>query len=277
MSNLKVACIQTNSKSDPNINIREVSSLIRAARSNGAELITTPEVVGMLEPNREKALNKAQPENYHGVLREFRALSRDLAIWLLIGSISIKLSNGKLANRSFLINPDGQIIARYTKIHMFDVEVNDGSIYRESATYQPGTSACLARTPWGLVGLTICYDIRFPALYRDLAKAGAKIIFIPSAFTEVTGEAHWHILQRARAIENGCFIVSAAQTGMHEQNRKTFGHSIIVDPWGNILADADKDVGFITADLDLNLVDEVRKKIPSLTHDREYSKSFKAC
>jgi predicted amidohydrolase len=277
MSNLKVACIQTNSKSDPNINIREVSSLIRAARSKGAELITTPEVVGMLEPNREKALNKAQPENYHGVLREFRALSRDLAIWLLIGSISIKLSNGKLANRSFLINPDGQIIARYTKIHMFDVEVNDGSIYRESATYQPGTSACLARTPWGLVGLTVCYDIRFPALYRDLAKAGAKIIFIPSAFTEVTGEAHWHILQRARAIENGCFIVSAAQTGMHEQNRKTFGHSIIVDPWGNILADADKDVGFITADLDLNLVDEVRKKIPSLTHDREYSKSFEAC
>ena len=277
MSNLKVACIQTNSKSDPNINVREVSSLIRAARSNGAELITTPEVVGMLEPNREKALNKAQPENYHGVLREFRALSRDLAIWLLIGSISIKLSNGKLANRSFLINPDGQIIARYTKIHMFDVEVNDGSIYRESATYQPGTSACLARTPWGLVGLTICYDIRFPALYRDLAKAGAKIIFIPSAFTEVTGESHWHILQRARAIENGCFIVSAAQTGMHEQNRKTFGHSIIVDPWGNILADADKDVGFITADLDLNLVDEVRKKIPSLTHDREYSKSFEAC
>ena len=277
MSNLKVACIQTNSKADPNINIREVSSLIRAARSKGAELITTPEVVGMLEPNREKALNKAQPENYHGVLREFRALSRDLAIWLLIGSISIKLSNGKLANRSFLINPDGQIIARYTKIHMFDVEVNDGSIYRESATYQPGTSACLARTPWGLVGLTICYDIRFPALYRDLAKAGAKIIFIPSAFTEVTGEAHWHILQRARAIENGCFIVSAAQTGMHEQNRKTFGHSIIIDPWGNILADADKDVGFITADLDLNLVDEVRKKIPSLTHDREYSKSFEAC
>ena len=277
MSNLKVACIQTNSKSDPNINIREVSSLIRAARSKGAELITTPEVVGMLEPNREKALNKAQPENYHGVLREFRALSRDLAIWLLIGSISIKLSNGKLANRSFLINPDGQIIARYTKIHMFDVEVNDGSIYRESATYQPGTSACLARTPWGLVGLTVCYDIRFPALYRDLAKAGAKIIFIPSAFTEVTGEAHWHILQRARAIENGCFIVSAAQTGTHEQNRKTFGHSIIVDPWGNILADANKDVGFITADLDLNLVDEVRKKIPSLTHDREYSKSFKAC
>ena len=277
MSNLKVACIQTNSKSDPNINIREVSSLIRAARSNGAELITTPEVVGMLEPNREKALNKAQSENFHDVLREFRALSRDLAIWLLIGSISIKLSNGKLANRSFLINPDGQIIARYTKIHMFDVEVNDGSIYRESATYQPGTSACLARTPWGLVGLTVCYDIRFPALYRDLAKAGAKIIFIPSAFTEVTGEAHWHILQRARAIENGCFIVSAAQTGMHEQNRKTFGHSIIVDPWGNILADADKDVGFITADLDLNLVDEVRKKIPSLIHDREYSKSFKVC
>ena len=276
MSNLRVACIQTNSKSDPNINIKEVSSLICEAKSDGAELITTPEVVGMLEPNREKALDKAQAENDHRVLREFRNLSRDLSIWLLIGSISIKLSDSKLANRSFLINPDGQIIARYTKIHMFDVEVNDGSTYNESATYQPGNSACLARTPWGLVGLTICYDIRFPALYRDLAKAGARIIFIPSAFTEVTGEAHWHVLQRARAIENGCFIVSAAQTGTHEQKRKTFGHSIIIDPWGNVLEDADKSVGFIIADLDLNLVNEARNKIPSLSHDKDYSKSFRA-
>ena len=276
MSNLRVACIQTNSKSDPNINIKEVSSLICEAQSDGAELITTPEVVGMLEPNREKALDKAQAENDHSVLREFRNLSKDLSIWLLIGSISIKLSDSKLANRSFLINPAGQIIARYTKIHMFDVEVNDGSTYKESTTYQPGTSACLARTPWGLVGLTICYDIRFPALYRDLAKAGARIIFIPSAFTEVTGEAHWHVLQRARAIENGCFIVSAAQTGIHEQKRKTFGHSIIIDPWGNVLAEADKSVGFIIADLDLNLVNEARNKIPSLSHDRNYSKSFRA-
>tara|TARA_B100000927_G_scaffold216915_1_gene177091 strand:+ start:236 stop:1069 length:834 start_codon:yes stop_codon:yes gene_type:complete len=276
MSNLRVACIQTNSKSDPNINIKEVSSLICEAQSDGAELITTPEVVGMLEPNREKALDKAQAENDHSVLREFRNLSKDLSIWLLIGSISIKLSDSKLANRSFLINPAGQIIARYTKIHMFDVEVNDGSTYKESTTYQPGTSACLARTPWGLVGLTICYDIRFPALYRDLAKAGARIIFIPSAFTEVTGEAHWHVLQRARAIENGCFIVSAAQTGIHEQKRKTFGHSIIIDPWGNVLAEADKCVGFIIADLDLNLVNDARNKIPSLSHDRNYSKSFRA-
>ena len=276
MSNLRIACIQTNSKSDPNINIKEVSSLICEAKSDGAEMITTPEVVGMLEPNREKALDKAQAENDHSVLREFRNLSRDLSIWLLIGSISIKLSDSKLANRSFLINPDGQIIARYTKIHMFDVEVNDGSTYNESATYQPGNSACLARTPWGLVGLTICYDIRFPALYRDLAKAGARIIFIPSAFTEFTGEAHWHVLQRARAIENGCFIVSAAQTGTHEQKRKTFGHSIIIDPWGNVLADAGKSVGFIIADLDLNLVNEARNKIPSLSHDRDYSKSFRA-
>ena len=276
MSNLRVACIQTNSKSDPNINIKEVSSLICEAKSDGAELITTPEVVGMLEPNREKALDKAQAENDHSVLREFRNLSKELSIWLLIGSISIKLSDSKLANRSFLINPAGQIIARYTKIHMFDVEVNDGSTYKESTTYQPGTSACLARTPWGLVGLTICYDIRFPALYRDLAKAGARIIFIPSAFTEVTGEAHWHVLQRARAIENGCFIVSAAQTGIHEQKRKTYGHSIIIDPWGNVLAEADKCVGFIIADLDLNLVNDARNKIPSLSHDRNYSKSFRA-
>ena len=261
MSNLRVACIQTNSKPDPNINIKEVSSLICKASSDGAELITTPEVVGMLEPNREKALYKAQAEIDHSVLRNFEIYRRSYLFGYLLGrSQSNFLTARSLLIKSFLIDPDGQIIARYTKIHMFDVEVNDGSTYRESATYQPGTSACLARTPWGLVGLTICYDIRFPALYRDLAKAGARIIFIPSAFTEIYWRSHWHVLQRARAIENGCFIVSAAQTGIHDHKRKTFGHSIIIDPWGNVLADADKDVGFIIADLDLNLVNEARNK-----------------
>ena len=271
---IKIACVQTNSKPDPETNILEVGDLIREAKSKGADFVTTPEVVGMLEPDREEALRKAEPESEHRVLREFRDLASSLKVWLLIGSLSIKISETKLSNRSFLLDPDGQIVARYSKIHMFDVQVGDGNKYSESKTYQPGTEVSLAKTPWGFMGLTICYDIRFPMLYRELAKAGAKIIFIPSAFTEVTGEAHWHVLQRARAIENGCFIVSAAQVGNHAQNRKTFGHSIIVDPWGNVLADAGKTTGVIVAEVDLGLVEQARNKIPSLFHDREYLKLF---
>lgn len=272
MTIIKVACVQTNSKPNPETNVIEVSKMIREAKSMGADIVTTPEVVGMLEPNKAEALRKAEPEEEHGVLSEFRSLASLLKVWLLIGSLSIKVSKTKLSNRSFLIGPSGQIVARYSKIHMFDVEVGDGNQYRESSTYQPGTEASLAKTPWCSVGLTICYDIRFPTLYRVLAKAGAKIIFIPSAFTEVTGEAHWHVLQRARAIENGCFIVSAAQVGTHAQNRKTFGHSIIVDPWGNVLADGGKTTGVIVAEVDLEMVDQARNKIPSLSHDRKYSK-----
>ena len=272
MSKLRVACIQTNSSPNPEENIAIVSALIREAFAAGAEFITTPEVVGMLESNRIAALSKAQSEEKHQVLAAFQGLALELGIWLLIGSISIKVSNTKLSNRSFLINPNGQIIARYSKIHMFDVEVGDGNQYLESKTYEPGSKAVIAKTPWGLMGLTICYDIRFPNLFRDLAQAGAKIIFSPAAFTRVTGEAHWHVLQRARAIENGCYIVSPAQVGTHANNRETFGHSLIVGPWGEVLADGGTETGFVVAELDLGSVDICRSKVPSLYNDRAYLK-----
>ncbi|MDE0811803.1 MAG: carbon-nitrogen hydrolase family protein [Alphaproteobacteria bacterium] len=271
MSKLTIACVQTNTKPDPLANIAEVGAMIREAKAQGADLITTPEVVGMMCANREEALTRARPEETHEVLAAFRDLAAELKAWLLIGSISIKLSDDKLANRSFLIDPDGGIVARYTKIHMFDVQVGDGTLYRESYTYQPGEEAVLAETPWGTVGLTICYDIRFPYLFRDLAHAGAKLIFSPAAFTKVTGEAHWHILQRARAIENGCFIVSPAQTGTHAGGRQTFGHSVIVAPWGEVLCDGGTEPGVYLTGIDLGAIDEARGKVPSLTHDRPYS------
>ena len=272
MSKLRIACIQTNSSPNPEENIATVSVLIREACAAGAEFITTPEVVGMLEPDRIAALSKAQSEEKHQVLFAFQELALELGIWLLIGSISIKVSDTKLSNRSFLINPNGEVIARYSKIHMFDVEVGDGNKYLESKTYEPGSKAVIAETPWGLMGLTICYDIRFPNLFRDLAKAGAKVIFSPAAFTRVTGEAHWHVLQRARAIENGCYIVSPAQVGTHANNRKTFGHSLIVNPWGEVLADGGTETGFIVSELDLGAVDICRSKVPSLYNDQAYLK-----
>jgi len=272
MTKLTIACVQTNSKPDPTDNIAEVGAMIREAKARGADLITTPEVVGMLAANREEALATARSEDSHEVLAAFRDLAVELGSWLLIGSISIKLSDDKLSNRSFLIGPDGRIVARYSKIHMFDVQVGDGASYRESTTYQPGEEAVLADTPWGTMGLTICYDIRFPYLYRDLAQAGAKLIFSPAAFTKVTGEAHWHVLQRARAIENGCFIVSPAQTGTHAGGRQTYGHSVIVAPWGEVLADGGTEPGVILAEVDLAAVDTARGKVPSLTHDRDYSR-----
>ena len=270
MTSLTVACVQTNTKADPGANIAEVGAMVREAHGRGAALVTTPEVVGMMAENRREALERARPEETHAVLGAFRTLAADLGIWLLIGSLSIKVVPDRLANRSFLVGPDGSVVARYTKIHMFDVQVGDGQVYRESDTYQPGDTAVLADTPWGVMGLTICYDIRFPHLFRDLALAGARVIFSPAAFTRVTGEAHWHVLQRARAIENGCFIVSPAQTGIHAGRRKTYGHSLIVDPWGTVLADAGVDEGVVLAELDLAAVDAARRKIPSLTHDRPY-------
>ena len=270
MSKFTVANVQTNSKRDPQDNIREVSALIREAKAKGADLIVTPEVVGMIEPKRELGLAKAKPEETHEVLAAFRALAAELGVWLLIGSISIKVAEDKMANRQFLIDDSGNIVARYSKIHMFDVQVGDGQTYRESNTYRAGEEAVVVETPWCKLGLSICYDIRFPYLYRDLAKAGAEVIVTPAAFTKVTGEAHWHVLQRARAIENGVFIVTAAQTGEHAEGRQTYGHSLVVDPWGRVLSDAGEDVGVTLAEIDLSEVEKARAKVPSLTHDRSY-------
>lgn len=268
MTKLTVACVQTNTTREPLENVERVSPLIREAAARGAQLITTPEVVGMIEPKRESGLAKARPEETHEVLAAFRGLAAELGTWLLVGSISIKVSDDKMANRSFLLDDRGNVVARYSKIHMFDVQVGDGQTYRESNTYRAGDEAVIAETPWGRMGMTICYDIRFPYLYRKLAQAGAQVLFAPAAFTKVTGEAHWHVLQRARAIETGCFVISAAQTGTHAEGRQTYGHSVIVDPWGRVLADAGQDVGVITAEIDLDEVAAARGKVPSLTHDR---------
>jgi predicted amidohydrolase len=201
----------------------------------------------------------------------YRALADELKAWLLVGSLAIKLpGESRLANRSYLIDSTGAIVATYDKIHMFDVNLANGETFRESRTYRPGDRAVVAATPWGTLGMTVCYDVRFPYLYRSVAHAGARLIAVPSAFTRRTGEAHWHILLRARAIETGCFVVAPAQCGDHEDGRKSYGHSLIVGPWGEVIADGGEAPGVVVAELDLAEVDKARSMIPSLTHDRSY-------
>ncbi len=238
------ACVQISAQREFAPNIEATSALIRRARDAGADLIMTPEITGMFEPKRDLHLAKARDEAGNPALAAFRELARETGAWLLIGSLAIKLEAARLANRSFLIAPDGAIAARYDKIHMFDVDLVNGESYRESALYRPGDNAILAALPWGTLGMTVCYDLRFPALYRTLAHAGADFLSIPAAFTVPTGKAHWHVLQRARAIENGCFVFAPAQCGEHAEGRKTYGHSLIVDPWGEVLADAGEAIGF---------------------------------
>jgi predicted amidohydrolase len=262
------ACVQMTSEREFEPNIRAASDLVRRARDAGADLIMTPEITGMFEPKRDRHLAKATDEATNPVIAAFRDLARETGAWLLLGSTPIKLEAERLANRSFLLAPDGAIAARYDKIHMFDVDLKNGESYRESALYRPGESSILATLPWGTLGMTVCYDLRFPYLYRALAQAGADFLSIPAAFTVPTGKAHWHVLQRARAIENACFVFAPAQWGEHAEGRKTFGHSLIVDPWGEILADAGEGVGFITAEIDTAEIAEARRMVPALRHDR---------
>jgi len=245
--------------------------MIERARRDGADLICTPENVAMIEPNRTLRLQKAAPEKSHPALAAFRDVAARTGAWVLIGSLAIRLENDRLANRSYLIDGAGNVVAWYDKIHMFDVDLPGGESYRESASFRPGDRAVVAATPWGPVGLTICYDLRFPHLYRALAQAGAMYITVPSAFTRPTGRAHWHVLLRARAIETGCFIFAPAQCGEHAEGRKTYGHSLIVAPWGEILADGGEDVGVIAADIDPAKVHEARRMVPSLQHDRPFA------
>jgi deaminated glutathione amidase len=262
------ACVQITSQREFAPNIQAVGDLVRRARDAGAELIMTPEITGMFEPKRDLHLAKATDEAGNPALAAFRDLARETGAWLLVGSLAIKLEAARLANRSFLLAPDGVIAARYDKIHMFDVDLENGESYRESALYRPGDSTVLAALPWGTLGMTICYDLRFPYLYRALAQAGADFLSIPAAFTVPTGKAHWHVLQRARAIENGCFVFAPAQWGQHAEGRRTYGHSLIVDPWGEVLADAGEGVGFITAEIDPAKIAEARRMVPALRHDR---------
>jgi deaminated glutathione amidase len=267
----KAACVQTTSAREFQPNIDAVGAEIRRARDAGADFILTPEVVGMYEPVRQRHLEKAVGEDGHPVLAAFREIARETGAWLLVGSLAVRVSETKLANRSFLVDPAGAVAARYDKMHMFDVEIGDGQTYRESALYQPGSEAVTAELPWGRLGMTVCYDLRFPYLYRALAQAGADFLSIPSAFTAPTGRAHWQVLMRARAIETGCFVLAPAQCGEHAEGRRTYGHSIIVGPWGEVLAEAGEEPGHIIVEIDPAQVAEARRKIPSLKHDRAVS------
>jgi predicted amidohydrolase len=268
---IKVACVQLRCGDDIAENVQAASTLIRAAHQDGAQFIATPENTGLMARDGGAKLGKSFAEEGDPALPRFRALAEELGIWLLVGSLAIKVADGKTANRSYLIGPKGRVAARYDKLHLFDVNLPSGETYRESNTVAPGGEAVVASLPWGQVGLSVCYDLRFPQLYRALAKSGAEILTVPSAFTETTGKAHWHVLLRARAIENGCFVVAPAQGGTHPNGRQTYGHSLIAGPWGDILAEAGTEPGFVSAELDLAEAAAVRARLPSLDHDRAFS------
>lgn len=251
-------------------NLEHAEAAIRAGAKGGADYILTPENTALMELSTRSLFEKTHPEQGNPAVSHFAALAGELKIWLHIGSMAMKLSPSKVANRSFLFTPEGGIAARYDKLHMFDVDLPGGESYRESKNYQPGETAVLADLPWGRLGLTTCYDLRFPALYRALAKQGADFITAPSAFTKQTGEAHWHVLLRARAIETGCFVFAAAQGGDHDMGRSTYGHSLIISPWGEILAEAGADPEVIFADIEPAQIADARARIPSLQHDRAF-------
>jgi hypothetical protein len=254
----------------PEPSLEQATRLIRQAAANGANYVLTPEVSNMMQLNRKALFEHLESEQDDKSLQAYRALAAELKIHLHIGSLALRFSPEKAVNRSFLIGPDGEVLASYDKIHMFDIELPDGESYRESANYQPGETAVISDLPWGRIGLTICYDVRFPALYRALAESGASFITVPSAFTRKTGEAHWHVLLRSRAIETGCFVFAAAQAGLHENKRETYGHSLIIDPWGEILAEGDVEPGIIMAKIDPAKVETARRAIPSLQHGRRF-------
>ncbi|MGB5557249.1 MAG: carbon-nitrogen hydrolase family protein [Paracoccaceae bacterium] len=273
---LRVALIQLNVSDDPATNLPVTLGYVREAAKAGAQFVLTPEVTNCVSSSRAHQNAVLQHEENDITLTALRAEAKALQIWLLIGSLGLKTydPDGRLANRSFLISPRGEITARYDKIHMFDVDVSEAETYRESAGYRPGKRAVVAQTDFASIGLTICYDVRFPHLYRALAQDGARILTVPAAFSQVTGKAHWETLLRARAIETGCFVLAPAQTGTHPQQdgkiRKTHGHSMVVGPWGEVIADAGTEPGVTLIDLDLGQVETARNRVPALTHDRPF-------
>ncbi len=264
----RVACIQISSTDNIADNLAVVEKMVREAAAQGAVFIATPEnTCHILTPSIEK-LKTAVAHDVHPAIEKFSKLALELGVWILIGSIAVRIGGDKLANRSLLFGPDGGLFAHYDKIHLFDVQLPTGEVHRESDLIAPGDKLVLADTPLAKIGLSICYDVRFPQLYRALAQRGAEVICVPSAFTVPTGKAHWEVLLRARAIENGCYIIAPGQTGTHHGGRRTYGHSLIVSPWGDILAKAGEEVGIIYADIDLDQVEVARSSIPALTHDR---------
>jgi predicted amidohydrolase len=266
----RAALVQMRTGRDVIGNIDACARLVREAKSLGAEYVQTPEQTSLMELDRASLFAHIVEEERDPALAAFQELARELQIHLHIGSLAVKVLPEKAANRTFFIDPKGEIIARYDKIHMFDVNLANGESYRESNTYRPGEVAVVVPLPFCKVGLTICYDVRFPALYRALAEAGADVLTVPAAFTKQTGEAHWHLLLRARAVETGCFVLAAAQGGHHENGRDTFGHSLVVDPWGRVIAEAGNEPGVTIADIDLSLVAEARGRVPALEHGRRF-------
>ena len=273
---MRAALVQLNVNDSPADNLAGTKTRIREAWENGAEFVLTPECTNGLSSNRARQSAMLRPEASDDTLAALREEAAALKIWVLIGSLALLTGDpdGRFANRSFLIGPDGAIAARYDKIHMFDVNVSATEVYRESAGYRPGSAAVLAETTFGAVGMTVCYDLRFPALYRCLAQAGAQILTVPAAFNHITGAEHWEVLLRARAIETGCFVLAPAQTGFHAETagkgRHTHGHSLAISPWGEVIADGGTAVGVTMVDIDLAEVTAARSRIPALTHDRPF-------
>lgn len=267
----RVACLQMQTGNDLAANLASVKSMSRAAVESGAQLVLTPEYALMMDGSGRTMRERALEADGKPALPELQALAKELSVWLLVGSLTVKTASNRIANRSILIASDGAVVATYDKIHMFDATLPDGKVIKESSAYCPGTSAVIADTPWGKMGLTICYDLRFPQLYRALAQAGAQYLTVPSSFQRATGKDHWHALLQARAIENACFVFAPAMCGEHPGNRSTYGHSLIVDPWGKILADGGETPGIVYADIDPARVQQVRSMLPCLTHDVEFA------
>ena len=267
----KAGLVTMTSGSDLDANTVAACRLIREIAAEGASYVQTPENTGLMAPDRARLQALAEPEDRHRILAALVSLAKELRIWLHIGSLAVRRPDGKLANRGYLVAPDGQVRARYDKIHMFDVNLPNGESFRESERFEAGSEAVVADLPWGRLGITICYDLRFPQLYRTLAQGGAGILTVPSAFTQQTGEAHWHTLLRARAIETGSFVLAAAQAGRHDSGRMTYGHSLAVSPWGDVIAEGGVEPGVVLAEIDLAHVASARARIPALVHDRPFT------
>lgn len=271
MSLLRVACVQMRSGIDVATNVAAASGLIREAAAGGAAFVATPEMTTLLDRRPGKLLEQARDEEQDLALPAFRALAAELGLTLLLGSIAVRAGARQCANRSFLIDTSGAVKARYDKIHLFDAEPGPGQVYRESSRFVPGTRAPVVDIGPCRLGMTICYDLRFPELYRALARNGADLLVVPSSFTVPTGAAHWHVLLRARAIETGCFVLAPAQHGRHEDGRETYGHTLVVNPWGEVIAEREAGPGVLFADLELDEIVQARRRLPALAHDRPWT------
>ena len=270
MPAFKAACVQLNSGNALDANLRSIAAAVGEAAGQGAQLVMLPEYAALLDGSGRVMREHSFSEDAHPALEACRALARGHALHLLVGSLTIRVDDVRMANRSFLLAPDGSIIAAYDKIHMFDVTLPSGKVIRESGAYQPGDRAVVAQTPWGKLGMAVCYDLRFPHLFRALSQAGAHFLAVPSSFQRETGVAHWHSLLRARAIENLAYVFAPAMCGEHPGNRTTYGHSLIIDPWGNIIAELGADPGICYAEINAEAVLKVRGMLPSLSHDRPF-------